>query len=135
MRQTSAPLIVQNDFTILLDTHTRDAEIVRTLIGQFSDLLRSPDHVHFYQISPLSLWNAAAAGVSLDAIMDTLSRYSRTNLPPAVVAGIADYIGRYGVLQLVSDDDRLVLRSRDEALLGWIVGQPRIKPFVRRARR
>ena len=70
----SVPLIVQNDFSLLVDTHAADYEIVRPLIGAFADLVRSPDHMHTYQITPLSLWNAAAAGVGLDAIMDTLSR-------------------------------------------------------------
>lgn len=127
----SAPLIVQNDFSLLVDTHAADYETVRPLIGAFADLVSSPDHMHTYQITPLSLWNAAAAGVGLDAIMDTLSRYSRSALPATVVAGIAEYIGRYGVLQLRSEDDHLVLWSEDTALLGWIAAHARVKPFVR----
>jgi DNA excision repair protein ERCC-3 len=126
----AAPLIVQNDFSILVDTHAADYETVLPLVSQFADLVRSPDHIHFYQLSPLSLWNAAAAGVTLDTIMDVLSRYSRATLPPTVVAGIADYMRRYGALQIVHDGDHLLLRSEDDGLLGWIAGHARVRGLL-----
>src|SRR5918997_6754465 len=92
------PLIVQSDFSVLADIHAPDYEAVRPLLARFAELERSPEHIHFYKITPLSLWNAAAAGLTLEEIVDVLGRYSRFTLPSNVVADIADYLGRYGKL-------------------------------------
>ena len=56
------PLIVQSDRTILLDVHAERTEDARAAILPFAELEKSPEHIHTYQITPLSLWNAASAG-------------------------------------------------------------------------
>src|SRR4028119_648216 len=110
---TIAPLIVQSDFSILADIHTPDYEAVRPQLARFAELERSPEHIHFYRITPLSLWNAAAAGMHVEEILDVLSRYSRFELPANLVRDIIEYIGRYGRLRLISEDDLLILCSDD----------------------
>ncbi|MDQ5850954.1 MAG: DEAD/DEAH box helicase, partial [Chloroflexota bacterium] len=128
--QTGAPLIVQRDFSVLADTHVPAYETVRPLLARFAELLRSPEHIHFYRITPLSLWNAAATGMSLDEIVDVLGRYSRVTLPPDVVTGIAEYVGRYGKLAIEDEDGTLVLRSEDPALLDRVANDERIKSLL-----
>ncbi|MBC7239679.1 MAG: helicase-associated domain-containing protein, partial [Chloroflexi bacterium] len=34
-----------------------------------------PEHVHTYRITPLSLWNAAAAGLGAEDILGALETY------------------------------------------------------------
>ncbi len=126
----AAPLIVQSDSTILADVHAPDYEAVRPLLTRFADLERSPEHIHFYRITPLSLWNAAAAGMSVADVFDVLSRYSRYDLPPALVGEIAEYMARYGTLRLVSRDGALVLQANDSALLDRVCADDRCKPFL-----
>lgn len=126
----SPPLIVQSDWSVLADTHAPDYEQVRPLLAQFAELERSPEHFHFYRITPLSLWNAAAAGLKLLTIIDTLSRYSRFSLPPNLVAEIGDYLGRYGLLTLVTVDNQLLLRSSDLALLDRVFADERCRPLL-----
>jgi DNA excision repair protein ERCC-3 len=58
------PLIVQSDRTLLLDVHAERAEDARAAILPFAELEKSPEHIHTYRITPLSLWNAASAGFS-----------------------------------------------------------------------
>ena len=62
--QPHNPLIVQSDHTVLLEVHNPLYEPARTAIGAFAELEKSPEHIHTYRITPLSLWNAAAAGLS-----------------------------------------------------------------------
>jgi DNA excision repair protein ERCC-3 len=31
----------------------------------FSELIKSPEHIHTYRIAPLSIWNARAAGMTI----------------------------------------------------------------------
>jgi len=54
-------LIVQSDRTLLLDVHCETAEAARQAIVPFAELEKSPEHIHTYRITPLSLWNAASA--------------------------------------------------------------------------
>lgn len=125
-----APLIVQSDFTILADIHTPEYETVRPLLARFAELERSPEHIHFYRITPLSLWNAAASGMKVEEILDALSRYSRFDLPANLVRDVVAYVQRYGLLRLVTQDDMLVLHSTDEALLDRVCADERCRSFI-----
>ena len=71
------PLTVQSDRTMLLDVHSPSADKCRADIIAFSDLVKSPEHVHTYQISQLSLWNAISSGLTSDEILLRLRRWSR----------------------------------------------------------
>lgn len=126
-----APLIVQSDFSILADIHTPDYEAVRPQLARFAELERSPEHIHFYRITPLSLWNAAAAGMHVEEILDVLSRYSRFDLPGNLVRDIVEYVGRYGKLRLINENGALILCSDDALLLDRVCADERCQPFLR----
>ena len=51
-----------------------DAETARHELAIFAELERAPEHIHTYRITPLSLWNAAAAGMTAEAMIDALVR-------------------------------------------------------------
>src|SRR5438046_10594565 len=61
--QPHNPLIVQSDHTLLLEVHNALYEPARTAIGVFAELEKSPEHIHTYRVTPLSLCNVAAAGL------------------------------------------------------------------------
>ncbi len=126
----TAPLIVQSDFSVLADIHAPDYETVRPLLARFAELERSPEHIHFYKITPLSLWNAAAAGLTLEEVIDSLGRYSRFTLPANIVTDIADYFGRYGMLVLDGEDGKLRLRSDDRHLLARIAADKKVAALL-----
>lgn len=123
-------LIVQPDFGVLADATVPGYEAVREQLMRFAELERAPEHMHLFRITPLSLWNAAASGMSVDGIIDLLSRHSRLALPPNVVTDIVEYLGRYGRLELARMGERLVLRSEDAALLERITAHDRIAPLL-----
>jgi len=123
-------LIVQPDFGVLADATAPDYQAVREQLMRFAELERAPEHLHFFRITPLSLWNAAATGMSFEQIIDVLSRNSRLVLPPEVVTGIVDYVGRYGRLKLARAGERLVLRSDDTALLEQLADDERVAPLL-----
>ena len=78
------PLIVQSDGSIMLDVHAPAAEEARTRISVFAELEKSPEHVHTYRLSSLSLWNAASVGVDTRDVLDTLSALSRFPVPDTI---------------------------------------------------
>ncbi len=130
MQNASKPIVVQGDRTILLEVdHPLYAE-ARDALAQFAELEKSPEHIHTYRLTPLSLWNAAAAGLAAPAVIAALEELSRYDLPPNVVADIRDYIGRYGRLKLLRDGDDLVLRSDDIALIAQVMRNKHTQQYV-----
>lgn len=127
----SKPAIVQSDNTILLEVENTEFEEARDSISPFAELEKSPEHVHTYRISPLSLWNAASSGLSIDDIVVVLSRYSRYEVPETVIISIHEQMSRYGLIKLVRrDDGRFYLVSNDIPLLSEIVHNRRIEMYI-----
>jgi len=100
------PLIVQSDLTLLLDVHAADAEAARNDLIGFAELIKSPEHVHTFAVSPISLWNAATAGISAAQVMQRLERWSRFSIPDSVAFFIKETSGRFGTVVLTSVADR-----------------------------
>ncbi len=66
------PLIVQSDMTLLLDVHSPDAESARNDLIAFAELIKSPEHVHTFAITSISLWNAATVGIGPEEVLERL---------------------------------------------------------------
>jgi DNA excision repair protein ERCC-3 len=96
----SKPLIVQSDLSLLLDVHDPGFEEGRAAIGAFAALEKSPEHLHTYRMSALSLWNAASAGLTPDDVEAALVRFSRYDVPPDVSFIVRDTMARFGRLVL-----------------------------------
>ena len=124
------PLIVQADRSLLLEVDNPLYPACRDRLAAFAELRKSPEHVHTYAITPLSLWNACAAGVAVDWVLETLVEYSRYELPSNVLADIRDLMGRYGRLRLLPSGDSLVLESDEPELLVQVRRNPRLAPLL-----
>jgi DNA excision repair protein ERCC-3 len=127
---TELPLIVQQDRTVLLETQHPDFEAARDRLCRFAELEKSPEYVHFYRITPISVWNAAALGESAPAIVDWLVANSRFPVAPAVLQQLEEWHRRYGLLQLVAAGERLELRSRDLGALRELAAHPTVRELV-----
>jgi len=125
------PVIVQSDRSILLETDGPAFEDARDALSGFAELVKSPEHIHTYQVTPLSLWNAAAAGLTPQEVMEDLERYSKYDIPQNVTAEIEDQMGRYGRLKLYrADDDYLVIESDDALLITELINHRSIQPYI-----
>src|SRR5207244_11043012 len=102
-------MIVQSDKTILLEVdHPQHAE-ARDALAQFAELEKSPEHIHTYRLSPLSLWNAAAGGMTAEQVMDLLTQYSKYAIPMNLTVYIRAYINRYGRIKCIRVGDDFLL--------------------------
>ena len=66
------PLIVQGDRSVLVEVDNPRYAEARDALAPFAELEKSPEHIHTYRLTNLSLWNAAAAGMTADAMIDVL---------------------------------------------------------------
>jgi DNA excision repair protein ERCC-3 len=124
------PLIVQSDRTVLLETGHPDASDARHELAIFAELERAPEHIHTYRITRLGLWNARAAGHDADFIIDSLTRWSKFELPSSVVSEIRSTIDRFGKLVITRDDEGLVLVSDSAAVMAEVSSNKKVAELL-----
>jgi DNA excision repair protein ERCC-3 len=128
---TEPPLIVQTDRTVLLETRHPLYETARDRLARFAELEKSPEYVHFYRITPVSIWNAAALGESIDDLLAWLVANSRFPIGPAVLAQLREWFLRYGLLRLLPGDaGRLRLECADAAVLEQVAANAALHDLV-----
>jgi DNA excision repair protein ERCC-3 len=133
----SNPLIVQGDRSVLVEVDNPRYAEARDALAPFAELEKSPEHIHTYRLTPLSLWNAAAAGMSAQAMLDVLGHYSKFPLPSNLAADIGELVSRYGRVRLERARDRLEegppalrLVCEDGPLLEELARQPRVRDYL-----
>lgn len=114
--QNSKPLIIQGDRSILLDIHDPKAADARFALIPFAELEKSPEHIHTYRITAMSLWNAAGAGIKPEDILKTLTKFSRFEVPQSILSWMNETITRYGKIRLLpcGEDEENFLRLTTE---------------------
>jgi len=128
---TEGPIIIQSDLTVLLDTSSSFFEECRRSLLLFAELLKSPEYMHTYRITPISLWNAAALGMNALEIIETLKKYSRFPVPENVIYEIDFNVARFGKLTLLrSKGKQLCLNSSDKYILMEICGNETAAKFI-----
>ncbi len=94
------PLIVQGDRSVLVEVDNPRYAEARDALAPFAELEKSPEHIHTYRLTPLSLWNAAAAGMTAEAMLDVLRTFSKFPVPSNLAADLAEVVSRYGRVRL-----------------------------------
>ena len=56
----------------------------RAALAPLAELIKSPEHVHTFRLTPLSIWNACAAGLSAVQMLQALREHARYAVPPSV---------------------------------------------------
>ena len=125
------PLIIQSDRTIMLEVAHPDYTDCRDFLASFAELVKSPEFIHTYKVTPLSLWNAAALEIPLDDIIDGLHRFARYAPPANVLTDIKAWYDAYGrlILEKSSEEGRLQLRVQDPLIINRLRQDQDLAPF------
>ena len=127
------PLMVQSDKTMLLDVHSPSFEECRNDIIAFADLVKSPEHIHTYTLSPLTLWNAVSSGLDSNEIISRLKKWGRYEIDERVIFFIEDTASRYGEFILTEEDqDNLRLSVKRERFFLTLFSEPTLKKYLRK---
>ena len=125
------PLIVQSDRSILVEVDNPRYEAARDALAPFAELEKSPEHIHTYRITNLSLWNAAAAGITAEQMVEVLRNFTKFPLPANLQPDLAEVVARYGRIRLEKlDENRLKLICADTPLLEELIRQPKVKALL-----
>jgi DNA excision repair protein ERCC-3 len=124
------PLIVQGDRSILVEVDNPRYAAARDAIAPFAELEKSPEHIHTYRLTDLSLWNAAAAGMTADQMVEVLRQFSKFPIPTNLAADLAERVGRYGRVKLERHEEKLRLVCVDKPLLEELARQPKVRQYL-----
>src|SRR5450756_736753 len=124
------PLIIQGDRTLMLEVGHPGYVECRDFLALFAELVKSPEFIHTYRVTPLSLWNAAALDVQFKQIVEGLETFSRYGIPSNVIVDMREWYETYGklVLQKVAQD-RLELEVEDSRILERILNNKSLEHF------
>lgn len=125
------PLIVQGDHTLLLEVNHPLFEQAREQIIKFAELVKSPEYIHTYRLTPLSLWNAAANGLADDQIIGYLKKYSKFEVPQHIKKEIRSFVNRYGIISFEKDKGTLILKSKQVEVIDELMGHDSINKYFK----
>lgn len=130
------PLIVQSDRTLLLDVHAERFVECRDALLPFAELEKSPEHLHTYRITPLSLWNATSSGFTAKDVENVLKEFSRYEVPASVLTWAKEVTSRFGKIVLVpdfnssQDEERLILKVASQNIYREIEASSALKKIL-----
>ncbi len=124
-------LIIQSDRTVLLDVHAPKAEAAQAAIAPFAELVKSPEHIHTYRLSALSIWNARAAGMPVADMVAALQDHAKYPMPESVAQELEALGQRYGLttLQAGTGGD-LLLQVADQPLAELLQRHEQVGPLL-----
>jgi len=119
-------LIVQSDLSVLVEVDAPEYPKARAVVASIAELEKSPEHVHTYRITPLSIWNAAAAGRNAEDAKTGLVAHAKYDVPISVLAQIDEFFARWGKVTLEKgrEEGALVLEVRDASAIARIGRDP-----------
>ncbi|MEM7181779.1 MAG: DNA repair helicase XPB [Spirochaetota bacterium] len=127
----SKPLIVQSDKTMLVEVDNPDFEDCRNFVSRFAELEKSPEYLHTYRISSLSLWNAASVKMSAEEIVEGMEKFARYSVPKNVINEIKEQISRYGKVKLIKDEaGELAIISNEKGFIQEIGAHRAIQQYI-----
>jgi DNA excision repair protein ERCC-3 len=124
------PLIVQSDRTVMVEVENEKYAEARDAIAPFAELEKSPEHVHTYRVSNLSLWNAAAAGMTAAEMVAVLTKYTKFPIPANLPLDLEETVSRYGRVKLLKAGEGLKLVCEDPPLLAELVRQKKVREYL-----
>lgn len=127
-----APLIVQGDGTILLDVSARDFEEIRNFMLVFAELLKSPEYIHTYRITLVSLWNAASLNYTSQSIINFLKKYTSYEIPKNIIKQIETSIEKYGKVKIIKENEKYYLISEDKDIIDEVIHYKAVMKYIKK---
>lgn len=130
MSLSDRPLILQSDLTVVLETAHPRFEEMRDRLLPFAELVKSPEYLHTYRVTPVSVWNAAATGLGAKEVLGFLRENSRYGMPENFEAEVKGWFERTGLFVLAADGARLKLECRKPRLLKQLLHDAELKSLL-----
>lgn len=133
LADTARAAIVQGDRSVLVEVDHPAYEEARAFLVRCAEIEKSPEHVHTYRLTDLSLWNAASTGMTAEQVIEGLRRIARFAIASHLEHEVRDRMARWGQVRLedVPEDPTLLrLRVGAPALLARLAGEKKVAPLL-----
>lgn len=122
MSLLNKPLIVNSDYTVLLEVNSPAFDEARDSISPFLELIKSPELFYTYKLNEISLWNGFSLGLDADTIIERLSAFVKFPIPEIVLSTINDNFNNYGFVKLLptEEEGQLLVHCEDRDMLHQI---------------
>lgn len=107
-------LILESDGHLLLKTGTVESREVEKAVQRFAEHIKTLETYEQYYISPLSIWNALAMGISKNKIQRLLQTHMTFDMPIAMEYRLALWFERYDKLVLSTLDSQTCILKGDK---------------------
>lgn len=124
------PIMVQGDLTLLVEVAHPLFHETREAIAPFAELVKSPEILHTYRMTPLTLWNAASLGFTWDTLITVLEKYARFSVPTRVKKEIQETMDKYGKFRLTRESEKLFLECTDVSLMKQLLCYPSVSSLL-----
>jgi len=114
---------------MLLETNSDVYESARDDLAAFAEMVKSPEYIHTYKITSISLWNAAGAGMKSADILAILEKYSKYPIPDIVKSRLVQIGDRYGKVRLRKDANELFLDTDDEFIMAQLAADKHVSQY------
>ncbi|KAK4114209.1 DNA repair helicase-like protein [Canariomyces notabilis] len=105
------------NFTIILERFHPAAQKATDFLTTIAEPRSRPTFLHEYVLTMHSLYAAVSVGLRPKDIIDTLDRFLKTPLPPAVRMKIEETTKKYGKVKLVLKKNKYYVESVDAKIL------------------
>jgi DNA excision repair protein ERCC-3 len=129
-KQKTGCIIVQSDMTVLLETDSPFYEEARDTLSGFAEMVKSPEFIHTYKLTRLSLWNAASAGLRAEEIIRDLKRFSKHEPPQIVINRVNDWGNRYGKVKLLMENGMFIMRCDDKYIAAELESNKNVEQYL-----
>ncbi len=124
------PLIIQSDRTVLVEVQSPVYPQVRDFLGVFSEMIKSPEYIHTYRITPISLWNAASLGIPFSEILSFLKTYAKYPISPSLSKELEEEFRAFGQVVMRRDTNDTYLEIEDDTIYRRVAYYEPLFPFV-----
>jgi DNA excision repair protein ERCC-3 len=120
------PVYVTNDKHIFLEAFSRFYLPAYEFLVAICEPVARPELFHEYKVTTNSLYGALAIGLTTKAILVTLDRLCKTNLPLMFVKFVEEVTMKYGKSKLVLHRGKYFVEAREDGTLISLLSNPAI---------
>jgi DNA excision repair protein ERCC-3 len=91
--------------SIVVETAHPQFEEMRDGLLPFAELVKSPEYLHTYRLTPVSVWNAASVGMNAASVLGFLTENARYGVPQNFEAEVSHWFARCEVFRLVAEEN------------------------------
>ncbi|KAH7649971.1 hypothetical protein FG379_001815 [Cryptosporidium bovis] len=121
------PIWVFPDGLIIAETFHQSSSAACEFLVTISEPLSRPELIHEYQLTIFSLYAAVSLGITVEGIIETLEKFSKNEIPGALIDTIREHCKLFGKLKIVLFEGKYFIEATNRQELLYLLSDDNIK--------